>query len=91
MRKSYGLLRRKAKSKDPDKPKEYASAGPGGGSVDPRGTAETPNYIPGLPNDPEKTTGKVCSGCGYPESMGHDPQCDWIWRDDPEGQKKAFF
>ncbi len=91
MRKSYGLLRRKAKGKDPDKPKEYASAGPGGRRTETKGESDKPNYVPGLPDDPHKTTGKVCDGCGYPENMGHDPQCDWIWRDDPEGQRNAVF
>jgi hypothetical protein len=79
MRKSYGFIRRKPRSKDPEKPKEYASAGPGGaGKAPPKEPALPQNAPEGEQQVRERVLGKVCAACGYPDSMGHDPDCGWM-------------
>ena len=33
---------------------------------------------PGVHPGPQRLLDKVCVACGYPESLGHDPECGWV-------------
>jgi hypothetical protein len=37
-------------------------------------TAKAPGAFP----LPEHRAEGVCAACGYPDSMGHDPDCGWV-------------
>ena len=44
--------------------------------------------VAGLPDDPERTTGRVCRYCGYPEGKGHVNSCDYFYTL-PDGAREA--
>lgn len=44
-------------------------------TVDQPRAAHSEHYVAGLPDDPERTTGRVCRYCGCPEGTGHNLVC----------------